>query len=304
MSATVIMVAEGRMDTSLGLVDGRLVGVCECGDREGWPVLLVHGTPGSAKWRPGPDGVAHLQERGVRLISVSRPGYGGSDRLAGRTVVAWADDAAAVIAALDGSSDVGMVAISGGGPFALACGARVAGMSAVAVLAGAGELAGEAAFVDMAEASAALWRSALDPGGVLESMIGRIASAMARHDPVEVAERVLAAFPASAVTPMQRDPAIHQVMVEDFVEAFVRGGWGWLDDARALRSAWGFELDEVTVPVRLIHGEADEFVPVHQAERLAVQLPDAVLSVVPGAGHIDLIAAGFNDAVDWLIAQR
>jgi pimeloyl-ACP methyl ester carboxylesterase len=304
MSVTVRMVAEGRMDTSLGLADGRLVGVCEWGDRDGWPVVLVHGTPGSANWRPGPAGLAHLQERGVRLITVSRPGYGGSDRLAGRTVVAWADDAAEVVTALVGSSDWGIVGVSGGGPFALACGARLADTSGVAVLAGAGDLALEEAFVDMAEASAALWRSALDPGGALESLIGRIASAMARQDPVEVAERVLAAFPASAVTVMERDPAIRQVMVEDFVEAFAGGGWGWLDDARALRSAWGFELDEVTVPVRLIHGEDDEFVPVQHARRLADQLPDAVLSVVPGAGHMDLIAERFDDGVDWLIAQR
>ena len=135
-------------------------------------------------------------------------------------------------------------------------------------------------------------------------MIGRVASAMARRDPVEVAERVLAVFPVSAVRAMEQNPASHHVMVEDFVEAFVGGGWGWLDDARALRSPWGFELDEVTVPVRLIHGQHDEFVPVHQARRLAVQLPDAVLSVVTSAGHMDLIAESFNDAVDWLITQR
>jgi pimeloyl-ACP methyl ester carboxylesterase len=182
--------------------------------------------------------------------------------------------------------------------------ARLAAASAVAVLAGAGDLAVEEAFVNMAGASAALWRSALDPGGALESMIGRIAWSMDRHDPVEVAERVLAAFPGSAVTVMARDPAIHDVMVEDFVEAFAGRGWGWLDDARAFRSAWGFELDELRVPVRLIHGEDDEFVPVHQAQRLAGQIPDAVLSVVTGAGHMDLIADRFNDALDWLITQR
>ena len=56
--------------------------------------------------------------------------------------------------------------------------------------------------------------------------------------------------------------------------------------------------------MRLIHGDDDEFVPVHHARRLTVQLPDAVLSVVTGAGHMDLIAASFNDAVDWLITQQ
>ena len=151
------------MDSSLSLSDGRRVGVCEWGDRGGWPVLLVHGTPGSAKWRPGPAGLSHVHDCGVRLITVSRPGYGVSDRLVGRTVAAWAGDAAEVLTVLGAGSDVGIVGVSGGGPHALACGALLSGTRAVAVLAGAGDLAIEEAFVGMAEASAELWRSAFDP---------------------------------------------------------------------------------------------------------------------------------------------
>jgi pimeloyl-ACP methyl ester carboxylesterase len=292
------------MDSSLSMSDGRRVGVCEWGDRRGWPVLLVHGTPGSAKWRPGPAGVSYVHEHGVRLIAVSRPGYGVSDRLVGRAVGAWAGDAAEVLTALDAGSDVGIVGVSGGGPHALACGARLSGTRAVAVLAGAGDLAIEDAFVGMAEASAELWRSALDPGGALETMIGRIASAMTRRRPAEVAEAVLAGFPASAVAVMERVPEVRRVMVDDFVEAFAGGGLGWLDDARALQTPWKFDLAEVTVPVWLAHGVDDEFAPVHNAQRLATELPNAVTSIRRGVGHMDLIADAFNDAVDWLITQH
>ena len=115
------------MDSSLSLSDGRRVGVCEWGDRGGWPVPLVHGTPGSAKWRQGAAGVSHVHACGVRLITVSRPGYGVSDRLVGRTVAAWAGDAAEVLTALDAGSDVGIVGVTGGGPHALAVGARLSG---------------------------------------------------------------------------------------------------------------------------------------------------------------------------------
>ena len=278
--------------------------VCEWGDSSGWPVLLVHGTPGSARWRPGAAGLSHVHERGVRLITVSRPGYGVSDRLMGRTVAAWADDAAEVFTVLDAGSDVGIVGVSGGGPHALACGARLSGTRAVAVLAGAGDLAIEEAFVDMADASAELWRSAFDPGGALESMISRIASAMARRRPVEVAERVLAGFPASAVAVMERDPEVRRLMVDDFVEAFAGGGWGRLDDARALRSPWEFDLADVTVPVWFAHGVDDEFAPVHQAQRLAAELPNSAMSIRTDVGHMDLIADAFNEAVDWLITRR
>ena len=66
---------------------------------------------------------------------------------------------------MGGGSNVGIVGVSGGGPFVLACGAGMAGTCGVVVLAGAGDLAVEEAFVDMAEAQRlALWRSAFHPG--------------------------------------------------------------------------------------------------------------------------------------------
>lgn len=292
------------MDAVLRLVDGRRVGVGEWGDGHGWPVLLVHGTPGSARWRPGAAALAHARERGVELITVSRPGYGQSDRLAGRTVAAWATDAAEVLGALGASADVGVVGVSGGGPHALACGARVPNTAAVAVLAGAGDLTRDDAFVGMATAGAVLWRSAFEPSGALEATIARISTAMRQRPPGEVAERVLAGFPASFVQQLERDPELHRMAVEDLVEAFAGGSMGWLDDARAFRSPWGFDLGEVSVPVWLAHGEDDEFVPAHQAQRLAAQLPNAVISIHSGAGHLDLIATRFNEAVDWLLTQR
>jgi pimeloyl-ACP methyl ester carboxylesterase len=103
---------------------------------------------------------------------------------------------------------------------------------------------------------------------------------------------------------MERDAEVRRIMVEDFVEAFAGGGWGWLDDARAFRSPWEFELAKVTVPVWFAHGIDDDFAPVQQAQRLAAVLPNAVMSIHSGVGHMDLIADAFNEAVDWLITRR
>jgi pimeloyl-ACP methyl ester carboxylesterase len=288
----------------LHLEDGRRVGVAEWGAPSGWPVLVAHGTPGSALWRPTGPSLARLEGLGVRLITMSRPGYGASDRLPGRTVASWAADAAGALALVGASGPIGVLGVSGGGPHALACAARVPGVTAVSVLAGAGDLRDEAAFVGMAPASAAVWRSAFEEGGALEVMIGRISAGMQRRPPEEVATSVLTQFPASLVDAMTADPQLARMMVDDLVEAFAGGGLGWLDDARAFRSAWGFDLAELSVPVQLVHGAADEFVPLHQAEQLARAIPDATCIVGAGAGHVDTVADRFDDAIDWLLAQR
>src|ERR1700733_16110307 len=74
--------------------DGRKLAVKESGNPSGWPVFLLHGTPGS---RLGPFPRAQvLYELGVRLITFDRPGYGRSDRFANRRVA----DVAAHVAAI------------------------------------------------------------------------------------------------------------------------------------------------------------------------------------------------------------
>ena len=65
---------------------------------DGVPVIAHHGTPGSRllyrRW------VEDAAERGIRLIAYDRPGYGGSDRHAGRAVADVAADVEAIADAL------------------------------------------------------------------------------------------------------------------------------------------------------------------------------------------------------------
>jgi pimeloyl-ACP methyl ester carboxylesterase len=290
------------MNRVVTLDDGRRLAVEQPASDGVLTILLCHGTPGSARWRPSSASVEHAVERGVGLVTVSRPGYGGSDRLVDRSIASWANDVAELVAQLSPGQQFAVVGISGGGPHALACG-LLSCTSAVAVLAGAGDLRPDHAFDGMAQATAELWRSAFDESGVLESLIRRIDRAMRRGDPTIVAARVLDGYPANAVEFLQHHDELRAGAVDDLVEAFAGGGWGWLDDARAFRSAWGFTLDDVRVPVWLAHGERDEFVPLHHAQRLVEGLPQAELHVRAGLGHMDLVDAAFDDAVDWIVAQ-
>ena len=289
-------------DGMLTVDDGRRLCVEQAGSDGGLTILLCHGTPGSARWRPSSSSVEHAAELGVRLVMVSRPGYGGSDRFVGRSVASWASDVVELVARLQLGPDIAVVGISGGGPHALACG-QLACTRAVAVLAGAGDMGRDEAFHGMAEESAWLWRSAFDDDGLLASVIGRIDRAMRRGDPAVVVARVLDGFPSSAVEFLQRHDELRTGAIDDLVEAFVGGGWGWLDDARAFRSDWGFSLDDVRIPVWLAHGERDEFVPLHHAQRLVDALPNSELQVAADLGHMDLIDAAFDDAVDWIVAK-
>ena len=55
-----------------------------------------------------------------------------------------------------------------------------------------------------------------------------------------------------------------------------------------LARPWGFDVTDVNVPVALWSGERDEVHPTSQSQRLAAQLGDAPVHVVPEAANFGL----------------
>jgi pimeloyl-ACP methyl ester carboxylesterase len=116
--------------------DGRTLDVADVGapDR---PVLLAHhGTPSAGRlYRSEVDSA---QQRGLRLVAYSRPGYGSSTPRSERVVGDTAGDVAAILDSV-GVERFATYGWSGGGPRALACAALLAGRcAAAATIAGVG----------------------------------------------------------------------------------------------------------------------------------------------------------------------
>ncbi len=110
-----VVLHEGTVE----LLDGGSAAWCEWGDPRGRPVFFLHGTPGSRLFLP------EAKQRlgsGARVLTVDRPGYGRSTSLAIPSLAAVAEIVAAVADVL-GLDRFPVVGFSGGGPFALACGA-------------------------------------------------------------------------------------------------------------------------------------------------------------------------------------
>ena len=49
---------------------------------------------------------------------------------------------------------------------------------------------------------------------------------------------------------------------------------------------WGFRLDEVKVPVRWWHGDADHIIPFSHGQHVVGRLPDAEFYPMPGESHL------------------
>lgn len=65
--------------------DGRIIDYQIYGAEDGFPLVWIHGTPGA--YIPYRGLVATCEKKGIKLVSLSRAGFGGSTRNKGRRVV-------------------------------------------------------------------------------------------------------------------------------------------------------------------------------------------------------------------------
>lgn len=104
------------MPEQLKLPDGRNLDYLISGAKDGFPLMYIHGTPGA--YLPIPGFPEACEKKGIKLITTSRAGYGGSSRLKGRSIVDFVAD----IRALKEHLGVGKCFVggwSGGGEYNL-----------------------------------------------------------------------------------------------------------------------------------------------------------------------------------------
>lgn len=82
-------------------------------------------------------------------------------------------------------------------------------------------------------------------------------------------------------------------------DALARGSQGWWDDNCILRP-WGFDLEDITVPVLLLHGRQDRFVPFGHGEWLAAYIPGVEARLLDNDGHLTLLQNRVPEVHAWL----
>jgi pimeloyl-ACP methyl ester carboxylesterase len=266
------------------------------GPSGGSPVIFHHGSPGCRLLTEEVTRAA--AERGLRLISYDRPGFGESTPHPGRRVSDAAADTAAIADAL-GIDRFAVWGISGGGPHALACAALLPDrVTAAAVVCGVAPFEGDGLdFYDgMGESNRIEWSVAKDDRANLEPLV-REACAEVLDSP----EGVLEAW-GSLLSEGDREILLGghgATMLASMRVALAPGIDGWLEDDIAFVEPWGFDPATIGVPVVVMHGRKDTMVPHGHGAWLAEVIPGATFKSYPDDGHLTL---GFDHAraLDWL----
>lgn len=256
-------------DHAVELSDGRSLAYLDLGDPGGRVVISNHGGLSSRlDVRPAADAAAAA---GIRLISPDRPGIGGSTRQPGRTLLDWSDDVAQLADHL-GADRFSVMGWSLGGPYAAACAYaqpdRVAGLALVASPI-------PSTWDDDGDHLNRMDRTLLELSG-RAAPLDRVLFALMRT----AAHRAPAAFAKQSGATGDLATDLPAAVAEGLVDTA-----GVVDDYRVFGAPWGFDPSDLTVPVHLWQGDADELVPPSWAARLAAAITGAELTVVAGASH-------------------
>jgi pimeloyl-ACP methyl ester carboxylesterase len=268
--------------------DGRKLEVLTAGIPGGFPWLWVPGTPSAAVDYPRLDELATNFD--LRLVTWSRPGYGGSTPRplppGGPRIVDDVPDIEAILDALEMDEFV-VVGWSGGGPRALACAAVLSSRCRAAAT-----LAGLAPF-DAADLD---WMAGMGPGNVADftaALEGPEAYAAFQEKfflPMTSATAAdVAAGLGQLLTPTDEvsfTGDLARWLAETMHRAGAQGVVGVRDDGLALAAPWGFDLSSISVPTAIWAGGQDATVPYTHGQWLAANVPGAVAHLSDDAGHL------------------
>jgi pimeloyl-ACP methyl ester carboxylesterase len=270
--------------------DGRRLAVRDLGEPGAPPVIFQHGFMACRlTGRPA---------AGARVITIDRPGIGGSSARPGRTLLDWPDDVA-ITADFLGLDRFAVLGHSAGGPYAAACAVKLADrVSRLGIACGFAPFGRPGATAGMnprmARAVPALRRA---------PWLTRIAAhplpRQYRRDAARAFDRQFGRdLPASDRAALAGQGALG-ALLDAAVEATRQGAAPLATEMRLMFARpWGFAPEEVKTPTHLWYGADDTLAPPAAGRYLEREFPRAELTIVPGEGHMaafthwdDIVAA-------------
>jgi pimeloyl-ACP methyl ester carboxylesterase len=214
-------------------------------------------------------------------VGIDRPGYGRSSPLPGRTISGWVGDALSVAdqLRLEGFLTVGE---STGGAYALALAAlapdRVIG---AVVCAGMTDMRCPECRATMSARHAhAVWDAPDRSAAIVaaEEAHGRDGSRLRGMAPI-LPPSDLALFSDRSWQKAAHGAEMFAQGVEGYADDRLADGGGWVD----------FDVETITCPVIVVHGDADPLCDIRQAYHTARLVSGSKLRIVAGGGHFSVV---------------
>lgn len=294
---------------SLVLPDGRTLCYSICGKAELPPgsadpiptVFYFHSFPGSHHEAAAAHETA--QRLGLRIITVSRPGYGGSTNDPNRTILSFSQDVVALADHLH-IPRFAVMGISGGGPYVLACvhalpPHRLAGAMVISGMYPAHLGMGGMMLSNRILFNVAPWAPWL-VSYVFDTSMGKVARDTDHPDRLhDTLAQGFKNLPEEDRRTAEADGGkVLDLLTTSIREAFLDGPQGSACEAKLFGSSWGFDLGELSVRkggLVIYHGAKDVHIPARMAVEAVAKIDGVELILEPEEAHISLYFRQMGD---------
>jgi pimeloyl-ACP methyl ester carboxylesterase len=250
-------------------------------DRDAHPILFHYGLPGSGFEASLAHGVA--KQLGVRIIAPNRPGCGNSTFDPNRKLTDWPGVVIRLPDAL-GIDRATVVGVSSGSAYACALGRlspeRVASIVLLSSLAPVGAPWVTRGMRSLNRLFCVLGRRFPQ----LTHLPLHVLAMRYHYDPLGFHRQFASGLPDSDRAIMEK-PEVAAAFDRSMEETLRQGPRGLAHDINIVAGPW-VEVEKITCPVRIIHGDQDAIAPLAMAHHLRGLLPHATLEIVPSAGHL------------------
>ncbi|KAB7751206.1 MULTISPECIES: alpha/beta fold hydrolase [Mycobacteriaceae] len=280
----VMSIDRPKLEGNIAVGEDRQIGFAEFGNPQGRAVFWLHGTPGARRQIPT-EARSFASRNNIRLIGIDRPGIGSSTPYQYENVLGFTEDLRTIADTL-GINRFAVIGLSGGGPYTLATAAAMPDRVVMAaVLGGVAPLIGEDGISSGLMELAKIVRPILE---VADTPIRWVAGSLIK---------VIAPFGSPALDLYARispdgdrnllsRPEFKAMFLDDLLNGSRKQLAAPFADIVVFARDWGFRLEDIKVPVRWWHGDADHIVPYAHGEHAVARIADAEMFTLPGESHL------------------
>ncbi|OBA91309.1 alpha/beta hydrolase [Mycolicibacterium mucogenicum] len=280
----VMSIDRPKLEGNIAVGEDRQIGFAEFGNPQGRAVFWLHGTPGARRQIPT-EARSFASRNNIRLIGIDRPGIGSSTPYQYENVLGFTEDLRTIADTL-GINRFAVIGLSGGGPYTLATAAAMPDRVVMAaVLGGVAPLIGEDGISSGLMELAKIVRPILE---VADTPIRWVAGSLIK---------VIAPFGSPALDLYARispdgdrnllsRPEFKAMFLDDLLNGSRKQLAAPFADIVVFARDWGFRLEDIKVPVRWWHGDADHIVPYAHGQHAVARIADAEMYTLSGESHL------------------
>lgn len=229
-----------------------------------------------------------LESLHVRMIVADRPGLGLSTFQTGRRLLDWPQDVLALADHLR-IDRFSILAYSLGGPYGAACAyAMKERLIRVGIVSGAALFTIPELIKNINEGTRSFLFMPREKPRLSRLYLGMMLGVLPRLAPGSFAAGAASILPEADRKIVQSNSTFRDGFIAMVREATRQGTRGAFWESLLTVTEYGFQLQDIKVPVHIWHGEADKNIPVEMARAMAAAIPNSEARFYPQEGHLSL----------------